>query len=51
MNIDGMTKSAPATMPPHVAMQQPADVDRELLRFGPGQQHAEVQRVQETRPG
>ena len=30
-------------------MQQPADVRRELLRFRAGQQHAVVQRVQESR--
>ncbi len=29
------------------AVEQPADVDRELLRLGTGQQHAVVQRVQE----
>ena len=29
-------------------VQQPADVDRELLRLGPRQQHAEVERVQEA---
>ena len=28
-------------------VQQPADIGRELLRLGPGQQHAVVQRVQE----
>ena len=30
------------------AMQQPADIGRELLRLRPRQQHAEVERVQET---
>ena len=31
------------------AVQQPSDVDRELLRLRPRQQHAEVERVQEPR--
>ena len=31
------------------AVQQPADVDGELLRLGAGQQHAVVERVQEPR--
>ena len=31
------------------AVQQPTDVDGQLLRLRPGQQHAEVQRVQEPR--
>ena len=30
------------------AVQQPADVGRELLRLRPGQQHAEVERMQEA---
>ena len=30
------------------AVQQPAEVDRQLLRLGAGKQHAEVQRVQEA---
>ena len=30
------------------AVHQPADIGRELLRLGPGQQHAIVERVQET---
>ena len=47
MKIDGMTKKAPATMPPQRAVHQPADVDGELLRLGAGQQHAVVERVQE----
>ena len=29
------------------AVQEPADVDRELLRLRPGEEHAEVQRVEE----
>ena len=29
-------------------MQQPADVDRQLLRLRAGQQHAVVERVQEA---
>jgi hypothetical protein len=33
---------------PAAAVHQPADVGGELLRFGPGQQHAVVQRVQEA---
>ena len=45
----GSTKSTPATSPPRAPMQQPADVGRELLRLGPGQQHAVVERVQEAR--
>ena len=31
------------------AMQNPADVDRQLLRFGAGQQHAEIQGVKKLR--
>ncbi len=31
------------------AMQKPAKISRKLLRLGPRQQHAEVQRLQETR--
>ncbi len=30
-------------------MQEPADVDGELLRFRTGEEHAEMERVQETR--
>ena len=33
------------------AMQQPARIGRKLLRLGPRQQHAEIQRVQELRLG
>ena len=43
----GRTKSVPATSPPYRLMQQPADVDGELLRLGPGQQHAVVEGMQE----
>ena len=32
-------------------MHQPADIGRELLRLGAGQQHAVVQRVQEPALG
>ncbi len=30
------------------AMQQPTDIGGELLRFRTGQQHAEIQRMDET---
>ena len=30
-------------------MHQPADIDRKLMRLGPRQQHAVVERVQESR--
>ena len=30
-------------------MEEPANIDRELLRFGSGQEHAEVERVEKTR--
>ena len=43
----GTTNRTPATMPPTRPVQQPADIDRELLRLRPGQQHAVVQRMQE----
>ena len=43
-----MTKNAPATIPPERAVHEPADVGRELLRLGTGQQHAVVERVQEA---
>ena len=47
--MPGKTKSPPATMPPKRAMHQPADIGRELLRLGARQQHAIVERMQETR--
>ena len=34
-------------MPPRVPMHQPADIGRELLRLGAGQEHAVVERMQE----
>ena len=37
----------PATQAAPHLVQEPPDVDRELLRLGAGQQHAVVQRVQE----
>ena len=39
----------PGDHPAARAVQQPAEVDRELLRLRPRQQHAEVERVQEPR--
>ena len=38
----------PATSPPRTPVEQPADVDRELLGLGTGQQRAVVQGVQEA---
>jgi len=35
--------------PPAHAVEQPADVCRQLLRLGPGQQHAKVERVEKPR--
>jgi hypothetical protein len=29
-------------------VQQPTDVNRKLLRFGPGEQHAVIERMQES---
>ena len=39
----------PDDQPAAHAVQQPADIGRELLRLRPRQQHAEVERVQEAR--
>ena len=48
MKTDGNTKQIAGDEAAPSAVQQPADVDRELLRLGPGQQHAVVERVQEA---
>ena len=39
----------PGREPAAHAVQQPADIGRELLRLRARQQHAEIERVQETR--
>ena len=39
----------PATRPPLHAMQQPAEIGGKLLRLRAGQQHAEIERMQELR--
>ena len=45
--MPGSTNRTPATRPPRSAVEQPADVDGQLLGLRAGQQHAVVQRVQE----
>jgi hypothetical protein len=49
-NCDGAGENEKRTgnQPAFGAMQQPADVGRELLRFWAGQQHTVIERVQET---
>ncbi len=46
--MEGMTKNAPATMPPGISVKQPSDVDGQLLGLRPGQKHAVVKGIQET---
>ena len=44
----GRTKSSAGDEPAARAVHQPADVGGELLRLGPGQQHAVVERMEEA---
>lgn len=49
--MPGRMKQAARHQPSGGAMHQPAHIGRELLRLGPRQQHAIVQRMQETSLG
>src|SRR5262249_18909870 len=46
--MPGTMNRPPAIIPPSVAVHQPADVSGKLLRLGSREQHAVVERVQES---